>query len=410
MLGRARRAGAARPSSSSASRCGAIPALAAEIAAAGHTHRAARRPPPQPAARAAAARSRDDLDRGAATIAEATASPRRSIARRTGSSARPACAMREAGWRAVLWSRWGRDWRADRDPRHRGQGDRGPRSRRRVLLHDADHYGAGGSCRAHGRGTPAHARGRASARPDRAGRALGLGLALDRAPGAHQPQRHRRERDAETGPPTPSSTETTSGRLEVEQRATSRAPAWRSGRRRPPPAPGDDGTLPDGVDVQARGQEEAEADGEVMPTVRASPSPCPRGARPPGRRRSRRRRRRTGRPAARRGRSLQRRRRAARGRDRRCGHRHRGRCSRVIAVPRRCWPRCHVDVAAQALRERRARPPSPARRAARSPHTSTPPKSAGAGLGVHDARRRRRARARCSAISRIVTSSSPTRL
>ncbi len=55
-----------------------------------------------------------------------------------------------AGLQTVLWSRWGRDWRARAtsdsvvdDVLHRGLGDR-----EIVLLHDADHYGAAGCWRA----------------------------------------------------------------------------------------------------------------------------------------------------------------------------------------------------------------------------------------------------------------------
>src|SRR5436190_1706801 len=56
--------------------------------------------------------------------------------------------VRGAGYAPLLWSRWGRDWRADATPEgiaakateDLGRGDV-------VLLHDADHYSAGGSHR-----------------------------------------------------------------------------------------------------------------------------------------------------------------------------------------------------------------------------------------------------------------------
>jgi peptidoglycan/xylan/chitin deacetylase (PgdA/CDA1 family) len=124
------------------------PALAAEVAGAGHAvalhgfrHRSQLRRTP--------GTLRDDLRRGAAAIQEATGvSP---------TIYRPPYGIFSAGGLAVvrserywpwLWSRWGRDWRADATPEgiaakateNLGAGDV-------VLLHDADHYAAGGSHR-----------------------------------------------------------------------------------------------------------------------------------------------------------------------------------------------------------------------------------------------------------------------
>jgi peptidoglycan-N-acetylglucosamine deacetylase len=122
------------------------PALAAEIAAAGHEiaihgyrHRLL--------VRRRVATLADDLDRAADVIGSATGKA-------------PACyrppygvfssggleLVRRRGWRPVLWSKWGRDWTRRATPEtiaasataRIGAGDI-------VLLHDADHYSAAGS-------------------------------------------------------------------------------------------------------------------------------------------------------------------------------------------------------------------------------------------------------------------------
>jgi peptidoglycan/xylan/chitin deacetylase (PgdA/CDA1 family) len=124
------------------------PALAREIAAAGHAialhgfrHRNQ--------LRLSGAAVRSDLQRGAAAIEEATeVSP--SIYRPPYGIFSPAGlgAVRGAGYAPWLWSRWGRDWRADATPEGiaaRATEDLGPGDV--VLLHDADHYSAGGSHR-----------------------------------------------------------------------------------------------------------------------------------------------------------------------------------------------------------------------------------------------------------------------
>jgi peptidoglycan-N-acetylglucosamine deacetylase len=117
------------------------PALAAEIAAAGHAvalhgfrHTLQRRMRPSEVA--------EDLRRGAAAIEDATGSapvwhrPPYGIYSGGGLDA-----ARAAGLRPLLWSRWGKDWRrlttprriAARATRELGAGDV-------ILLHDADFY------------------------------------------------------------------------------------------------------------------------------------------------------------------------------------------------------------------------------------------------------------------------------
>jgi len=124
------------------------PGLAAEIGAAGHRialhgfrHRNQLRLTPGVL--------REDLRRGAAAIEEATGvSP--TIYRPPYGifSAGGLREVREAGYAPWLWSRWGRDWRADATPEGiaaKATEDLGPGDV--ILLHDADHYGAGGSHR-----------------------------------------------------------------------------------------------------------------------------------------------------------------------------------------------------------------------------------------------------------------------
>jgi peptidoglycan-N-acetylglucosamine deacetylase len=124
------------------------PRLAAEIVSAGHavalhgfTHRNQLRLAPGVV--------REDLRRGAAAIEEATGvSPTMYRPPYGIFSAGGLRVVRAAGYAPWLWSRWGRDWRADATPEgiaakatdDLGAGDV-------VLLHDADHYSAGGSHR-----------------------------------------------------------------------------------------------------------------------------------------------------------------------------------------------------------------------------------------------------------------------
>lgn len=122
------------------------PALAREIAAAGHgialhgdRHRVQLRVPPRALA--------DDLDRGHATIAEATGVAPHVYRPALGIFSPAGLALvRRRGWRPLLWSRWGHDWRLHRTPgqiaaeltERLAPGDV-------LLLHDADHYSQPGS-------------------------------------------------------------------------------------------------------------------------------------------------------------------------------------------------------------------------------------------------------------------------
>jgi peptidoglycan/xylan/chitin deacetylase (PgdA/CDA1 family) len=122
------------------------PALAAEIVDAGHRvelhcHRH------RNLLRLTAGRFLDDAERARAAIEEASgqaiADHRPPYGIYSGSALR---ATRARGWRPVLWSKWGKDWRrrataqtiAQRATAGVGDGDV-------VLLHDADYYSAPGS-------------------------------------------------------------------------------------------------------------------------------------------------------------------------------------------------------------------------------------------------------------------------
>jgi peptidoglycan-N-acetylglucosamine deacetylase len=122
------------------------PALAAEIVAAGHRvelhcHRH------RNALRLTTGQFLADADRGRATIEAATGQAVRDHRPPYGVySAGAVRACRRRGWRPVLWSKWGKDWRgratarsiARRATDRIGAGDI-------VLLHDADYYSAPGS-------------------------------------------------------------------------------------------------------------------------------------------------------------------------------------------------------------------------------------------------------------------------
>jgi peptidoglycan/xylan/chitin deacetylase (PgdA/CDA1 family) len=124
------------------------PAVAARIAAAGHTialhcdrHRLQ--------LRLSRAQLEDDLRRAAAAIEDATsATPRWHRPPYGIYSASGLEAARAAGLRPLLWSRWGKDWRrfttpariAARATRELSAGDV-------ILLHDADFYSSRGSHR-----------------------------------------------------------------------------------------------------------------------------------------------------------------------------------------------------------------------------------------------------------------------
>lgn len=132
------------------------PALAREIVAAGHAvalhgdrHRCQLRLSPRALD--------DDLARVAATVADATGSapalyrPPYGVFSIAGLSL-----VRRRGWRGLLWSRWGCDWRARTTPeaiarratRDLGAGDV-------ILLHDADTYSARDSWRRTAQALPA---------------------------------------------------------------------------------------------------------------------------------------------------------------------------------------------------------------------------------------------------------------
>jgi len=124
------------------------PALAAELVAAGHAialhgfrHRNQ--------LRLSLGAVRDDLRRGAAAVQDATGvAPAVSRPPYGIFSAGGLREVRRAGYAPLLWSRWGRDWRADATPEGiaaKATEDLGPGDV--VLLHDADHYSAGGSHR-----------------------------------------------------------------------------------------------------------------------------------------------------------------------------------------------------------------------------------------------------------------------
>ena len=124
------------------------PSLAAEIVAEGHDialhcrrHRNLLRLTPR--------QIRDDLDRAAATIADATG--RAPLLHRPPYgifSASGLRIVRRRGWEPLLWSRWGRDWAASATA-----GSIAARATRRlsagdvILLHDSDAYSSPDSWR-----------------------------------------------------------------------------------------------------------------------------------------------------------------------------------------------------------------------------------------------------------------------
>jgi peptidoglycan/xylan/chitin deacetylase (PgdA/CDA1 family) len=126
-----------------------MPALAAEIAAAGHVvavhgdrHRNLLRLTPHGIA--------GDLDRAAETIAGAAGVVPILHRAPYGIYSWPALrAVRARGWVPLLWSRWGRDWTRRATPASvAAKVADGVREGDVLLLHDADHYSAPGSWRA----------------------------------------------------------------------------------------------------------------------------------------------------------------------------------------------------------------------------------------------------------------------
>ena len=124
------------------------PSLAAEIAAEGHDialhcrrHRNLLRLTPR--------QIRDDLDRAAATIADATG--RAPLLHRPPYgifSASGLRIVRRRGWEPLLWSRWGRDWAASATAGSiAARATRGLRAGDVILLHDSDAYSSPDSWR-----------------------------------------------------------------------------------------------------------------------------------------------------------------------------------------------------------------------------------------------------------------------
>ena len=119
------------------------PALAREIVAAGHAvalhghrHRNLLRLTPS--------QLRDDVDRVSAVVADTTGAAPAVYRPPYGIFSAAGLAMvRRRGWRPVLWSRWGRDWRRRATAASiAADAACGPAPGDVVLLHDADTYSA----------------------------------------------------------------------------------------------------------------------------------------------------------------------------------------------------------------------------------------------------------------------------
>jgi peptidoglycan/xylan/chitin deacetylase (PgdA/CDA1 family) len=122
------------------------PALAAEIVAAGHRvelhchrHRNQLRLTPRDLI--------DDAERGRAAIEDATGQTVRDYRPPYGIFSLPGLrAIRSRGWRPVLWSLWGEDWKRRATPASIVRNSTaGAAAGDILLLHDADFYSAGGS-------------------------------------------------------------------------------------------------------------------------------------------------------------------------------------------------------------------------------------------------------------------------
>lgn len=133
-----------------------FPALAREIAAAGHEialhcdrHRNLLRLGPR--------QVEDDLDRAHARIVEATGQEPRLYRPPYGILNLAALTIaRRRGWQTLLWSHWGRDWELRATPESIATlATRDLRPGAVVLLHDADHYSVPGSWRATAAALPA---------------------------------------------------------------------------------------------------------------------------------------------------------------------------------------------------------------------------------------------------------------
>jgi peptidoglycan/xylan/chitin deacetylase (PgdA/CDA1 family) len=92
---------------------------------------------------------RADLDRCCALVEELTGAPATRYRPPFGVFSPLALAeARRRGWTPLLWSTWGRDWRAAATPGSIAhEATRDLRSGDIVLLHDADHYSTAGSWR-----------------------------------------------------------------------------------------------------------------------------------------------------------------------------------------------------------------------------------------------------------------------
>jgi len=122
------------------------PSLAGEIVAAGHRvelhcHRH------RNALRLTAGMFLEDAERARAAIEEAAGQPIADHRPPYGIYSGPALrACRRRGWRPVLWSQWGRDWRGSATARSIARrATDSVRAGDIVLLHDADYYSAPGS-------------------------------------------------------------------------------------------------------------------------------------------------------------------------------------------------------------------------------------------------------------------------
>jgi len=125
-----------------------LPALAAEIAAAGHEigihgfrHTLLLRRSPRAI--------RADFERAAAVIAEATGVEPHVYRPPYGVFSAPSLLhVRRLGWQPLLWSRWGRDWEARATPEAiAARATRNLTGGDVVLLHDADNYSSADSWR-----------------------------------------------------------------------------------------------------------------------------------------------------------------------------------------------------------------------------------------------------------------------
>jgi peptidoglycan/xylan/chitin deacetylase (PgdA/CDA1 family) len=112
-----------------------------EVALHGHRHRNLLRVPPRALAH--------DLDHGAKVVEE-TSGRAPALYRPPYGIFSPAglAIVRKRGWRPLLWSRWGHDWRRFITPeRIAGEVTSDLSHGDVLLLHDADHYSASGSWR-----------------------------------------------------------------------------------------------------------------------------------------------------------------------------------------------------------------------------------------------------------------------